>query len=107
MSQQDKPRKYLEYPAVIDWLQWSEEFKEELGKPYMPQVTLTLIAEMKSELKNSVPLEVVQKWFLYTKILCECMDCIGDEQRFVGADFSMGDIRKALEQFEQYLKERG
>lgn len=44
-----KIRKYLDYPMVIDWLQWSDEFKEELGKPDMPQITLTLIAEMKAE----------------------------------------------------------
>lgn len=39
------PRPFLTYPAVIDWLQWSDEFKERLDKPNMPQVTLNLIHE--------------------------------------------------------------
>lgn len=49
---QDKPREFLEYPMVIDWLQWSDEFKQELGKPDMPQVTLTLISEMREKIKK-------------------------------------------------------
>lgn len=52
MTNEQKPREFLEYPMVIDWLQWSDEFKEELGKPDMPQVTLTLISEMKSKISN-------------------------------------------------------
>ena len=47
-----KERKFLEYPMVIDWLQWSDEFEEILGKPDMPQVTLTLISEMREEVRK-------------------------------------------------------
>lgn len=52
-------RKYLEYPAVIDWLQWGE-FPEKLGDINYPQVTLTMIAEMKQDLKL-MALELVVK----------------------------------------------
>lgn len=39
-------RPFLTRPIVIDWLQWSQEFAEEQDdKPYMPQVTLSLLAE--------------------------------------------------------------
>lgn len=51
MTNEQKPREFLEYPMVIDWLQWSDEFKEVLGKPDMPQITLTLISEMKRKIK--------------------------------------------------------
>lgn len=51
MSNEQKPREFLEYPMVIDWLQWSDEFKEVLGKPDMSQVTLTLISEMREKIK--------------------------------------------------------
>lgn len=49
---QEKPRKYLEYPWVIDWLQWSDGFTHQLGKPDMPPVALKLIAEMKADLES-------------------------------------------------------
>lgn len=52
MTNEKKPREFLEYPLVIDWLQWSDEFEEVLGKPDMPQVTLTLISEMKQKIKT-------------------------------------------------------
>lgn len=52
MTNEQKPREFLEYPLVIDWLQWSDEFEEVLGKPDMPQVTLTLISEMKQKIKT-------------------------------------------------------
>lgn len=52
MTNEQKPREFLEYPMVIDWLQWSDEFEEVLGKPDMPQVTLTLISEMKQKIKT-------------------------------------------------------
>lgn len=52
MSEQGKERKFLEYPMVIDWLQWSDEFEQRIDKPDMPQVALTLIAEMKKENEN-------------------------------------------------------
>jgi len=45
------PKRYLEYPAVIDWLQWGD-FPEVLGGIDYPQVTLTMIAEMRADLKN-------------------------------------------------------
>lgn len=45
------PKKYLEYPAVIDWLQWGD-FPEKMGDINYPQVALTMIAEMRTDLKN-------------------------------------------------------
>lgn len=45
-------KKYSTYPMVIDWLQWSDEFNERLDKPDMPQLTLSLISEMRSDLKQ-------------------------------------------------------
>ena len=51
-SQEQGPIKFLEYPLVIDWLQWSDEFRQEMGKPDMPQVALTLISEMKGEIRS-------------------------------------------------------
>lgn len=51
-SQEQGPRKFLEYPMVIDWLQWSDEFRQEMGGPDMPQVALTLISEMKGEIRS-------------------------------------------------------
>lgn len=62
----EKVKKYITYPLVVDWLQWSDEFKEELGKPDMPQMTLTLISEMRTDLKklaeeNKVLVEALEK----------------------------------------------
>jgi hypothetical protein len=50
MTNENKPRPFIIAPAVIDWLQWSDEFREELGRPDYPQLTLSLIAEYKSAL---------------------------------------------------------
>lgn len=40
----------------------------------------------------------------YCKILLECLPNIGSEQRFVGVDFSMGDIREALKAYGESRK---
>lgn len=40
--------KFITYNVVIDWLQWYD-FPNELGKPDMPQVALSLIKELKEE----------------------------------------------------------
>lgn len=44
LMEQMAERKFLTYPAVIDWLQWAE-FPEKLGDINGPQVTLLLIKE--------------------------------------------------------------
>lgn len=46
-----KPRKFLTYPAVIDWLQWAEH-PDKLGSIDGPQVTLLLIKEYRDEIKE-------------------------------------------------------
>jgi hypothetical protein len=45
-------KKFPDYPMVTDWLQWSSEFDERRAKPDMPQVTLTLLSEMRSEIRS-------------------------------------------------------
>lgn len=44
-------KKFLEYPLVIDWLQWND-FKTPLNELDYPQITLTLISEMKKEIER-------------------------------------------------------
>jgi hypothetical protein len=50
---------YLEYPLVIDWLQW-HDFKFPMGGLDYPQITLTMIAEMREDIKK---LEVELAYF--------------------------------------------
>lgn len=47
----EKPRKFITYPAVIDWLQWYK-FDEPIGKPDYPQLTLSLLSELRQEISQ-------------------------------------------------------
>lgn len=48
-------RKFLTYPAVIDWLQWAEH-PEKLGDIDGPQITLLLIKEYREAYQEAVEL---------------------------------------------------
>jgi len=45
-------KKFIEYPLIIDWLQWSE-FRHSHTEPIdYPQAALTLISEMRSYIRE-------------------------------------------------------
>lgn len=43
-----EPRKFITYPLVIDWLQWSDEFTED----NRPAMALKLIHEFRTHIKD-------------------------------------------------------
>lgn len=51
-----QPKKFIMLPLVLDWLQWAP-FEERMGEPNYPQITLTLISELRSEI-NALQIEL-------------------------------------------------
>ena len=62
-----KPREFLEYPLVIDWLQWND-FKIPLNELDYPQITLTLISDMKKKIKQ-LEKELSDLRFIYEELV--------------------------------------
>jgi hypothetical protein len=104
-------RPFLTRSMVIDWLQWSQEFAEEQDdRPYMPQVTLSLIAEYKEHVERlekalAVAVEALEFYENTNRLMLEVRDLKKPDGFFEPRTVNImdnGDVaRTALSKLEQ------
>lgn len=106
---QKPPRKFLTRPAVIDWLQWSDEFVDKIGCPDYPQLTLSLIQEYVDELKvNQSAYDALKQ---QAQKMREALAKTRGAMTYAYEDRCdqyylnvKDDIEQALEQFDEFMR---